>query len=227
LKMKIELTTISNKKFLLIALLSIPLIMFLSLGLAILTSTQGLVYIIIPLLGLSIFLAQRLSRTITEIDLSENEQLKINTHEISYEDVTGYFVNDTGMTQTTLCLRLKTEKTIQITSSSVGEHGKKFREAQKAIIEKLRSKNGQMLELEYQDVYVRQTNNLRPILYVLAGIVVLIDIVALYLLVTGKMGLPWQIFFVNFILIWLIPYIKKRKTINANSAKNPDKEGFG
>ena len=137
--MKIELTTISTKKFLLITLLSIPLILLFSIGLAVLTDTQWFVFLLIPLIGLTIYLGQRLSKTATKIDLNDGDHLKINNQEIAYQNVIGYFVNDTGLTQTALCLRLNNEKTIQITCSSVGEQGEKFLEAQNEIIQKIKT----------------------------------------------------------------------------------------
>ena len=213
--MSIELKTLSTKKFLLITLLSIPAIMFLSLGLAILTDTQWLVYLIVPLLGLTIFLGQLLSKTVTKIDLNEDE-LKIDNQKIEYSNIIGYFINETGLTQTALCLRLNTNKTIQITGTSVGEQGKAFQKAQDEIVSTLKSRNSELLELKYQDVYVRQANILRPVIYVMIGVVIIIDLIAVYLLVTGKMKLPWQVFFVNFLLVGLIPYLKKRKITNAN-----------
>ena len=214
--MKIELTTISTKTYLLITLLSIPVSMFLSLGLAILTSTQWLVYLIIPFLGLTIFLGQRFSKTTTKINLSEAERFQVNDQEIRYDSVIGYFINETGLTQTAICLRLNTNKTIQIIGASIGEQGKAFQKAQDEIIRTLKSRNSQLLELKYQDVYVRQTNILRPVIYVIVGVVIIVDLIAVYLLVTGKMKLPWQAFFVNFLLVSLIPYMKKGKITNAN-----------
>ena len=112
---------------------------------------------------------------------------------------------------------MNTNKSIQITSSTIGENGKKFRNAEVEIIEQLKKKNPRLLELEYQDIYVRQTNILRPILYIMTGIIVIIDIVALFLIFSGKMKLPWQIFFVNSLLIGLMPYMKKGKINNANT----------
>ena len=219
--MKFELTTISTKKFLLITLLSIPLILFLSIGLAILTKIQGLVFLIVPLSGLIIYLGHRLSRTKTEIDLSEINEIKINGEKIQYKNIIGYFINDTGLTLKAICLRLDTKRTIQIMGFSVGEQGKKFLEAQKKIINMLKSQNKHLLELEYQDVYVRQINILRPILYVLTGIVIIVDISALYFLLIDKIELPWQIFIINFVFVGLIPYMKKRKTTNANNRLLP------
>ncbi len=188
-----------------------PLIMFLSIGLAILTSTKELVFLLIPLLGLAIFLGHKGSLTKTRINMDESDKFRMDNQEIPYNNVIGYFINETGLTHAAICLKLKTNKSIQITSSIIGENGKKFRNAQVEIIEQLKKKNPSLLKLEYQDIYVRQTNILRPILYVMTGLVVIIDIVALFLLFSGKMKLPWQIFFVNSLLIGLIPYMKKRK----------------
>lgn len=213
--MKIELKTISTKKFLLITILSIPVIFFLSLGLAILTDIKWLVYLLVPFLGLIIFFGHRLSKTVTKIDLNDN-YLKIDNQEYEYTSVIGYFVNETGLTQTELCLRLNTNKTVKITGLSVGEQGRAFQKAQAKIIRSLKEKNSNLLELEYQDVYVRQTNILRRFNFIGIAVVIIIDLIAIYLLVTGKIKLPWQIFFANFLLIGLIPYFKKKT--NANKA---------
>jgi|SRR5690554_2169846 len=209
--MKIEIATISTNFFLLITLLSVPLILLVSIGLAILTKTQGLVFLIVPLLMLTIYLGQKFSKRKTEIDLSETNEIKIDGYKIKYNNIIGYFINDTGLSQKALCLRLDTKRTIQITGSSVGKLGIKFNEMQETVIEMIKMRNPQIRELEYQDVYVQQTNILRPILYVAAGLVIVIDIIAFFLITTGSMKLPWQIFFVNFLLLGLMPYMKKRK----------------
>ena len=200
-----------------ITLLSVPVILFLSIGLAILTSTQWLVYLIVPLLGLTIFFGQRFSKVNTKIDLSEGERFQVNDQEIRYDSVIGYFINETGLTQTESCIKLNTNQTIQITGASVGEQGKVFQKAQDEIISLLKSRNRQLLELEYQDIYVRKNNILSPLIYVMIGVVIILDLIAVYLLVTGKMKLPWQVFLVNLILVGLIPYLKKGKITNANT----------
>lgn len=210
--MKIELSTISTKKFLLITLLSIPLILLFSIGLAVLANSQWLVFLLIPFLGLAVYFGHRLSKTTTIIELNEGDHLKINDQEIAYHKIIGYFVNDTGLTQTALYLRLDTNKTVQITGSSLGNHRKAFQKVQEEILSTLKIKNNQLLELQYHDVYVRQAYILKPFIYIMVGIVIILDLIAIYLLVTGKMKLPWQILFVNFSLLGLIPYFKSRRS---------------
>jgi hypothetical protein len=212
--MNLEITTISTKKFLLITLLNIPVIMFLSLGLALLTSIQWLVYLIIPLLGLILFFGQLFSKSKTKVVLTKGDKFQINELEMEYDSVIGYFVNDGGLSQTELCLSLNTNKTVQITGSSLGRGGKKFEKAINEIITTLKSKNSKLLELEYQDVYVRQTKALRPLIYIGIGLVIIMDLIVIYLLTTEKMKLPWQIFFANLLIVGLIPYLKKRNISN-------------
>jgi len=193
------------------------LILLFSIGLAVLTDTQWFVFLLIPLIGLTIYLGQRLSKTATKIDLNDGDHLKINNQEIAYQNVIGYFVNDTGLTQTALCLRLNNEKTIQITCSSVGEQGEKFLEAQNEIIQKIKSKNQHLTELGFQDVYVRQTRVMRPFIIALIPIVVIFNLLAVYLKVSEKLELPWQIFLMNGLVLGLIPIYLKRKKTNANN----------
>lgn len=207
--MKIEISTISTKKFLLITLASVPLAVSLSLGLALLTSFQGLVFLVFPLMVLIMYLGRRFSTQETTIDLSGTEVLRINNFEIPYKSITGYFI-DAAFAQTALCVRLETERTIQITSSSFGAQGKKFREAREEIIMRIKSLNQNVHELEYQDVYVRQINILRPLFYILSAVILFVNVIAIYFTVYKKIDLPWQIFLVNFSLFGLIPYMKKR-----------------
>lgn len=209
--MKFEIQTISLRKFLLIGILGAPIIVFLSVGLSVLFSNGYYVYLGVALFGLNIFLAQKFSKSITKIDLGESDYITINEQVILYRNIVGYYVNKEGLTQTAFCLRLDTEKTIQIVGSSVGEVGEKFSAVQNEIVSKLKSKNLDLQELEYADVYVRQTNTLRPIIYFSIGAVIILNILAIYLMVSGKMNLPWQLFFANGLIFILIPYLKKGK----------------
>ncbi len=208
-----EITTISTKKFLLIGLLSIPFILFLSIGLAVFTETKEFAFLVIPGLGLAIYFGQKHSKITTKINLDNQEYLAIDREQINYSDILGYFKNETGLSQSTLSLRLNTNKSIHIVCSSIGKEGKKFKEIEKQIISQIKSQSPTAVELEYQDIYVKQMNIMRPILIGLAGLVIIIDIITIYALITGHFKLPWQIFFVNFLLIGMLPYLKRRKQL--------------
>jgi hypothetical protein len=208
--MEIELTTISTKKFLIIGLLSMPFLMFFSIGLAIITEVRDLVLLILPLLALAIYLGQRFSRKKMKINFGNPNCFIVDGNEILYSNLFGYFINNEGMAQSALCLKLQKDQYFQITGSSVGKKGKVFLDAQKVIIQELKKNNPYLPELAYKDIYVRQLNILRPLIYSLIGIILILDVVCLYLMISGTFKLPPQIFFTNFTIIALIPFLKKK-----------------
>lgn len=210
--MKLALKTISFTKFLLIALLlGMPVFFFISFCLLILFHSDYLLLVLVPLFGLIALIAQKLAESTTIIDLEDSEYLKINDQEIPYKSILGYFVNDGGLTSTAFCLRLDSDKTVQITASSVGQAGRKFVAIQNEIIAALNSKVTNLQELEHADVYVRQTSMLRPIIYSSIGVILLLDVLVIYLMVWRKMDLPWQLFFANSLILGLIPFLKRGK----------------
>lgn len=214
--MDIELTTISTAKFLTITVTSSLLTVFLCIAFAVTTDTQWAIFLLVPFLGISIFIGQRLSQDKTVVSV-QNDTLTLDGQKIDFKSILGYFENETGLTQLGFSLRLTTNKSVHITGASVGKQGTEFRKNIKTLIAEIEKRNPQVKKLEYQDVYVRQSNIIRPILIGLAVVVIIIDIAAVFLLATGTFRLPWQIFFVNFLLLGQIPYMKKRKSTNANT----------
>ncbi|MDD2984353.1 MAG: hypothetical protein PHQ74_13290 [Crocinitomicaceae bacterium] len=188
-----------------------PVFFFISFSLLFLFQSGYLLLVLVPLFGLIGLLAQKLAESTTIIDLGDPEYLKINDQEIPYTSILGYFINDGALTSTAFCLRLDSDKTVQITASSVGQAGKKFVAIQYEIICALKSKIPNLQELEHADVYVRQTSMLRPIIYISIGVILLLDVLAIYLMVWRKMDLPWQLFFANSLILGLVPFLKKGK----------------
>lgn len=209
--MEIKLTTINKKKFFHISIISIPIILFLSFGLAFLVDNSWFAFLLIPLLIVSIYIAQGLSNSETIIDLGEADYFKINNEEIAYKSVIGYFANEGGLTQTELYIKLDANQSIQIASSTSGEKGEAFNKALDEILKALKRKNEHIQELTYQDVYVRQLNYLRPIIYASIITLLILDAIIIFLFVTGKTKLPGQIFYANFLLLLVIPLLKKKK----------------
>lgn len=209
--MRFQIKTISIRKSLFIYFLSIPFILVTSIGLAILLNIDWLVYLIIPELALVIFFTIRLSKSSTLIELDKGKQFKINDQEILYENVIGYYINDTGLIQTELSLKLNRNKFIRLNALSIGKKGKEFKEVKNVIIETLKRKNDDLQELSYGEAYVRQIKILKPFFYFLSAIILLVDAALIYQLFTGNMDLPWQIFFVNFLFFGLVPHLKKEK----------------
>jgi hypothetical protein len=185
--------------------------MFLSLGLAIISSTGWLGFLSVPLLALAIIAGHHWARSKTTIELEESGHLIINGERIPLENIEGYFLNDTGLTQSALSFRLFTAQSVHIVSLNKGDAGKKFELVQTELIAGMKRMSPNIKELKYQDIYIKQMAIMRPVLIVLAALVLVLDIVLIIGLILGKNGIPWQFFFVNFLLIWLWPFMKKKR----------------
>jgi hypothetical protein len=209
--MNFELKTISTRRFLLIILFGVILTILLSAGLAILTGKAEWVMLIFAGLLITFILAHKLARQLTFIGLDNTEYFSINSEKINFRDIRGYFLNESGMTQSSLGIRLQTGRTIHLAGSKTGKDGRIFKEMLQNLISRIKLQNPESLELAYQDVYVKQGIALRWMVIVLAILVGFLDLFAIFLLVSGQPGLPWQIFLLNAILIGLVPYIRKRK----------------
>jgi hypothetical protein len=209
--MNFKLNTISTKRFLLIILSGVILTILLSTGLAVLTGNAEWVLLIFPGLLITFIGAHIFSRQLTFIGLDNNEYFSINKEKINFRDVRGYFLNESGLTQSSLGIRLLTGQTIHLAGSKTGKDGRIFKDMLQNLISRIKLQNPESLELAYQDVYVKQGIALRWMVIVLAILVGFLDLFAIFLLITGQPGLPWQIFLLNAILIGLIPYIRKRK----------------
>ena len=207
--MKIELNTISKSKFLLITLLSIPLIVGVPILLALQFDNAIFIVLTVPALIGIIIIGQRKAteKSIVEFD---NEKLKVNDRIINFSSIKGYHINDTGLSMIAIDFKLNSNETFTITSSNSGIQGEKFNEFSKNLIDTIKNVNGKIKKLEYQDIHVKQMKVMRPIIIVLIFPVVLIDIYAVYIFVTGNGELSWKIGFVNLLLIGLIPLLKKR-----------------
>ena len=209
--MDIQLTTIETKKFIIIGILSIWFLMAFSIWMGIVFDNPGLVLLIIPGLAAIFIFGHKMAKTTTIINIDNPDYILLNHKKINYSTVIGYFENDASLSQSALSFRLNTNKSIHIISSSIGKEGKRFKEIENQIITRLKNKNPKTLKLEYQDIYVKQMNIIRPIFIILTGIVILLDILLIYDLITQNLELPLQFFFVNFLLIWFVPYMKKGK----------------
>ena len=190
--------------------MSVPLIIILSILLPILTNISELIYLSLPALGLAFFCSTKLSKSVTIVNLDNKEFLLINKKQIDYLNILGYFEDITGGTQNAISLRLVENESIHIVASSIGKEGKHFKEFRELLISEIKLKNPEIRELEYQDVHVNQIKVLRPFLIGMSGIVIFADIFTIYGILTGHVFLPWQFFFMNVILISLIPYMKKK-----------------
>jgi len=215
--MPIELTTISTKRFLLFILTGLLVTLSLSVGLAIRTGIEEWVLLIFPGLLLVFAGSHIFSRKIIVIEMDAGEFMTMNNIRIYYRDILGYINNEAGLTQSSLGLRLQSEKTVHIAGSKFGKEGKIFKTFKENLIARMKLQNPLFEEMIYQDIYVKEGKALRLIVITMAVLIIITDLLVVLSMVTGQMNLPWQLFFINSLFIGLIPYMKKGKQTNKST----------
>ncbi len=209
--MRIDLNTFSTKRLMQLGIWAIPCVMFLSIGLTLLTGYEKLFSLFIPLCVLSVYFVFRYSKTKTTIDLSDNRFLKINDESIPYPQIVGYFFNEMGLLQSSLSIKLKSNRSIHIVGANYGKEGREFSAMQSKVIEHLGDKNPRLIELDYHEDEVKQPSIFRPFLFGLAGLILTVDII-IYILtfVFEPSAIPFSLLLLNLALTGLIPFINKR-----------------
>ncbi|NLL28669.1 MAG: hypothetical protein GX259_07720 [Bacteroidales bacterium] len=208
--MTFSIETISVKNFLLISLIFAPLVVVLPLLCNIYFNSDKFI-ILIPFLFITIILiAKKYSKQKSKLEIN-NERLIINDKSVDFSSIIGYHLNYSAILISSIDLRLKSRDTISITSLNFGTHGKEFKRLTDYLIRTIEENNKNVKQLNYQDVHIKQKIFLRPIIIVGIILILSIDIFAIYLKVIGAKELPWQIFFINILIIPLIPYLKRIK----------------
>ncbi|CAM1371836.1 hypothetical protein [Tenacibaculum xiamenense] len=151
--MDIELKTVSTKILLTTIFTSFTFIIGLSIILLIYTNNTSLFLLFIPVLGLSIYFAIKVSKKTTRIDLRNDDYIKINGQTISYKDIIGYFIDDRGGLQKAFCLKLTNDKTLMITGATTGKEAEVLDNTIHKIIDVTQQNNQSFRELEYKDIY--------------------------------------------------------------------------
>jgi hypothetical protein len=206
-----ELTTIPLKRFLLSILSGLFLTLFLSAGLALLTGNEEWVLLIFPGLLLTFILGHKLGRKQVLFNFENEAFFTLNENPVFYRDLTGYYINESGLTQSSLGLRLSTRKTIHLTASKSRKDGSNFRDFKETLIARIKQQNPAFREMGYREVYVKEGKALRWLMIVFAILIFILDIFMVFSLLSGQFNLPWQIFFINALFLGLMPYLRKNK----------------
>jgi hypothetical protein len=209
--MTLEIETISTKKFILISLLSVPLIIGICVALALIFDSESFVLLIFPLLLLIFIISFKVASQIIQLDIGD-ERVTINKKRIDFNTIKGYHINKTGLLMSSLDLRLSSDETVSITCSNFGEKSRKFKQLTEMLIAAIPEKNPDFEPMIYQDVHVKQMKFLRPIIIFGIILVLIVDILVFISIAFGEKGLPWQIFLINIVILSLIPYLKRGKT---------------
>jgi hypothetical protein len=209
--MTFEIETISTKKFILISLLSVPVIIGICIALTFIFNSEMYILLILPLLIGAFIIARKAAGQIIHIDIG-SDRVSVNNRNIEYHTIQGYHINKTGLIMSSLDLRLSSNETFSITCSNFGDNGVMFSQLTENLVKAVEEKNQSFRPMIYQDVHVKQMKFLRPLIISGIVLVLILDFFAILSGIFGGKWLPWQIFMVNAVILSLLPYLKRSKT---------------
>lgn len=144
------------------------------------------------------------------LDLSHDEYLSFEGKTLYYKDMLGYFKFDEAPLGGAFGLLTSDLERHTLSSIFSGSKKAQFYEAQEQIVEKLILQNPNAKGLTYNEYYQKQMSFLRPVLYVLLGLVVVIDLAILLWLIPSGKSIPYQLWFMNLALLGVIPLLRKK-----------------
>lgn len=210
--MKFQIKTISLKKFMVVICFGMLFSVICGVSFSIYFENKYFMYLIILLFVITLYLAHRIALTISKIRIDEN-LIQINDQIIKFDNISGYFINNQGLTMTGFTLKLKSKLNVNITGLNYGKNGNQFRNFIQEFVAELKSKITSIEELNYQDTYLKQMKFLRPFIYFFIIVTIIIDLIILYFFLNGNSYLHPRVLLVNLTLLSLIPLLKKKKLI--------------
>ncbi len=155
-------------------------------------------------------LGYHLSKRKYVLDLSHDEYLSFEGKTLYYKDIVGYHKFEEAILGGAFGLLTADLERHNLSSIFSGGKKEQFYEAQEQIVEKLMLQNTDAKELTYSEYHQKQMSFLRPLLYVLLGLVVVIDLALLLWLIPSGKSIPYQFWFMNLALLGVIPLLRKK-----------------
>jgi len=206
-----ELITIPLKRFLLTLLAGLLLSLLLSAVLAVSTGKEEWVLLVLPGLLLTFIFGHKLAGKKVAIHFENAAYFTLDENPVYYRELTGYYLNESGLTMSSLGLRLSNKKTIHLACFKSGKHGVNFSNFRNALIANIKQENPAFREMGYGEVFVKEGKALKWMMLVFAILIVILDVFMVFSLIKGQFDLPWQVLFVNALFFGLIPYLRQGK----------------
>lgn len=143
------------------------------------------------------------------LDVSHDEYLTFEGKTLYYKDIVGYHKFEEAILGGAFGLLTSDLERHNVSSIFSGDKKELFYEAQQQIIAKLLLQNPNAKDLTYSEYHQKQMSFIRPVLYVLVGLVITIDVVLLVWFIPSGKSIPYQFWFMNLVLLGLYFRIKR------------------
>jgi hypothetical protein len=166
---------------------------------------------ILPLFIVLVLFGHILSTKTSQIKVDE-ESIVIDELTINRRSFSNYFLNEYGIGMIRLELMLENGKIYTIDYKSWGKNERLFIQFYKKL-DAIKIENQEhQKKSEYLGMHMEQVKSMLPIIYVLMGVVVLIDLWWVYSKVTNTETPPtYKFLMVNAAFAYFIPYLRKLK----------------
>lgn len=207
--MQFELIRLNNKVFLAFTIAGFVAGILVSSLLA--DSSDEMVSIIVFIVTMVafIFAGYQIGKKKIVLDLRSDEFLVYGEMRLDYENIIGYHKFDEAILGGAFGLLTSDLERHNVSSIFSGDKKELFYEAQEQIIAKLLLQNPNAKELTYSEYHQKQMSFIRPVLYVLVGLVITIDVVLLVWFIPSGKSIPYQFWFMNLVLLGLYFRIKR------------------
>jgi hypothetical protein len=118
--MNFEIEMISTKKFVLISILSVPLIIGICVTLTLIFDSELFILLFFPFLIGAFIISLKVASRMVHIEIG-SDRVMVNQKSIDYNSIQGYHLNKTGLIMSSLDLKLSSNKTFSITCSNFGK----------------------------------------------------------------------------------------------------------
>ncbi|MDX2362003.1 MAG: hypothetical protein QNK23_14430 [Crocinitomicaceae bacterium] len=205
-----ELKTIALRRYLIISIGSFLVAFGVTIWLAVLKEPTYAMILLLASLPASIISALYFSTFTTEL-IIDNNQLVFKSNKVEYKDIDKYFLNEEGTNASALELRLYSGEVVTITYTALGSTGKRNKEIILELKSCIEKQNSESTETNYQGIHVKQAKYLRPIILVIIGVILILNLAVIYLVLFSDRDFPVQILIANISLIGIIPLAKRAK----------------
>jgi len=207
--MTYEIRIIDLTKFFIMVIGAVFLSVFGMLFIAIQINASTPIFFSFPIIILIFITSQNIFSKTLQFKL-ENGIFSFQNMEISLHEIQGYYV-DGNVSMTAFNLKLKNGKIIRHTISTTRKWKSGYVEFINDFEKLIKGENLEIRRLTYAEVYPKSGKFIKFTMYVGVPIVVIIDLITVFTFIQGEPFFPWQILFINFYLLTLIPYVKGNK----------------
>lgn len=214
--MKYKIVSVLSTRFLLLGLLSVPLLLlFILISVSFHLNLSKIIFIIaIILMFFFVFtIAIKYSKKVIDILLTE-DRLEFDGVVISFKEIEGYNINREGVLTSTIELKDKNHNVYSITALNICSKSKEFELFLSDFTEKAHCANKDIKELSFFDFHSRQQIFIKVIVYFGAIALTIFNLIYFYLIFTDKIRMSWKILWLDLLFVSILGFYQKNMQIN-------------